>query len=240
MTVYGGSFDTEMQVNYVPQGGYARVLNTPSLNLWINSSAGTLQQMPATGANVVGYGAISSTLVGLVWNATADANDQAILPLTIPADFFADTGRPGGKARLLVRVKARKRDTTGSATDNADLALTLNAHWHNSAFSADGLTESDGDTSVSTLAAVISNTLNASSGATDGAEEKFRWYDFDVTAAMTDAQRQALRPGASMKLTLAPQEAVGTALAIDVLGVQVLYRGTATIPAPKVRNRLIG
>ena len=176
------------------------------------------------------------------WEATADNTDKLEFAWAVPSDYRQDAIRTGERSRIRFRVKARKRNT-GGASDNADLALTAQAFWHNSAFDSNGV-ETAGDTALGTLATARSNTLNlvgvGEPAALTGNVEVFRWYDFDLTAGMTDAQLGALKPGASMTIQLYPNEAVGTALAIDVAAIEVWYTGHLTNADRLQRDKAFG
>lgn len=217
-------YDEKMQLRYTGQGGmYGREALALQAGVWNDN--GTLKDWALGTTGTVGFKLITTTMLGLQWEATADQTDRWYYPWQVPFDYKRDGGETGKKSRIVLRVKARKVDAASGATDNTDLALTVQAFWHNSAFSSSDGSESAGDTAVNTLTTAVSNTLNAlaSSGDEDADPENFRWYNFDITGAMSAAQLAALTPGATMTFSLYPNEAPGTGIAVDVLAIEVVY-----------------
>lgn len=217
--------DDFFNMDYTPGRGSFQREPLPLLSgVWNDN--GTLKAWAASTTGTVGFALLTTTQVGMRWEATADQTDRWQYPWQVPPTYRRDTGANTARSSLVVRVKARKVDISGSATDNTDLALTLQAYFHSGAMSNDGV-QTAGDTSVAPLGAAISNTLNAlaASDDLDADPENYRIYTFDVGAAMTDAQRAALKADASLTFSLAPNEAPGTGIAIDVLWADVIFTG---------------
>jgi hypothetical protein len=204
-----------------PDTGYIEDAPQP-LGAW-NLGAGTT--IAAAGSGIVGVSTVTSTnaMNVLLWNATADSGDTVRLDWTLPGQFKSKDIGQGEAPVLQLLIKARLRDTTGSATANADLALTAQAVFHKLA-----------QTSIGTLSAVVSNTV----GATDYAEaavDGFAWYTFDIYGAMSAAQKTALSPLDSIQFVVGPQEAVGTALALEVMSTVIRYRRHAGLESMSSR-----
>lgn len=173
-----------------------------SLSQW-TVGAGTAAAARADGA--VGREAVATSLNGIIWDDTADASDTVRLDWVLPGQFKSLASNKNDTPVLKLRVKARVRDTTGSATANTDLALTAQVFFH-------GV----GETSLSTLSAAVSKVVGAVDYA-DAAEEGFAIYEFDLYGAMTAAQKLSLAPEDTFQIILAPNEAVGTALYLEVI-----------------------
>jgi len=204
-----------------PDTGFIEDAPVP-LGAW-TLGAGTI--IPATGAGVVGASTVTSTgvLNVLLWNATADQTDTIRLDWTLPGQFKSKNIGQGEAPVLQLLIKARLRDTTGSATANADLALTATASFH-----------SVGETAIGALAAVVSNTVGAVDYA-EAAVDGFAWYTFDIYGGMSAAQKTALVPLESIQFVVAPQEAVGTALALEVMSTVIRYRRHAGLESMSSR-----
>lgn len=204
-----------------PDIGYTEDAPQP-LGAW-NLGAGTT--IAAAGSGIVGVGTCTSTnaMNVLLWNATADSGDSVRLDWTLPGQFKSKDIGQGEAPILQLLIKARVRDTTGSATANTDLALTVQAVFHKLA-----------QTSIGTLSAVVSNIV----GATDYAEaavDGFAWYTFDVYGAMSAAQKTALSPLDSIQFVVAVDQAVGTALALEVMSTVIRYRRHAGLESLTAR-----
>lgn len=184
-----------------PDFGVTRDYPVP-LSQW-TLGAGTI--IPARADGAVGREAVATNLNGIVWDDTADASDTIRLDYTLPGQFKSLAVNRNDSPVLKLLVKARTRDTTGSATANTNLALSLQANFHGVA-----------ETSISTLGTAVSNVVGATDFA-DAAEEGFAYYEFDIYAAMSAAQKLSLTPLETIQLVLGPNEAVGTALYIDVV-----------------------
>lgn len=233
-----GGFDSWAQDMYEAGAGFPKCLPI-DLSSWCLTTGAP---MPATGAGVVGYGAIASTLNGLIWDDTAAETDIIRWRGLVPADYHRSPEAFGEKNTIVLAVYARKLDTTGSATDNADLALVATPYWHSPSYTAAGVAGS-GDTAIKTVNTAISNTLTVDAAA--ATEEAFRWYEFDLlknanftTAAIGSAARLALKPRSPLQILLNPQEAVGTDLAIEVLATELWYVANLTIPEQFNRRKL--
>lgn len=159
----------------------------------------------AATTNIVGVGAIDTDFNGLIWDAGADGSDTVRVVLAMPQDLVPAENE--SDRDMLLRVLARKHDTTGSASDNADLAFKLAVDW---------LTPGAAKESLSTD---VAGTL----GAKHAGEEGFAWYDLDIGAAL-HTEGKSIYAGDVLQLTLGPNEAVGTALNIDVLATELMLR----------------
>ena len=225
-------FDKWAQNHYKALGGFSKSVPIP-ISAWL-LAAGTPPVAATT--NIVGVGAVNTVLIGHIWDSGADAGDVLCLPWTVPSDFYVGGTQGGVKPGLILRVKARKRDSDGTNT-TAALALTLDGYWHNNTYAPATGVESDGDATVNAtdnhFAAVISSTaLPAPVIAT--AMGGFRWYEFDVAAAIAAAVAAApstnktLQPGATLNLLLSVSDTVGGNDFVEAIGYEILYRGHLT------------
>lgn len=222
----GNQFDSWARNHYVGDIGYTGLAELP-VGSWIHDDGGTLKQLAAVASGKVGLAYASSGLLCLNWDDTADANQKVVRDWTVPLDYRSDTGKTGERSAILLVLRVRKLDSTGSASDNDDLKLAVTASWHNPAVTNSG-SESDGDTAINTLASSVNpETLAGSSliptDAAATAEESFRYMVADITEGMTAAQLKALVPGASLTLGIGPNEAIGTDLALEVVSPCVIY-----------------
>jgi hypothetical protein len=202
-----------------PHWGYTEDFSVP-LSEW------TLNTGVAVGARAdggVGREAVATSLNGIVWDDTADATDIIRFDWTLPGQFKSEGVGRDDVPVLKLLVKARTRDTTGSATANADLALNAQVFFH-----------AVGGTAVSTLSAAISKVVGATDF-TDATEEGFAWYEYDIYTAMTAAQKSAIGPLTTMQIQLLPNEAIGTALYIDVVGTVIRYKRHASLESKSAR-----
>lgn len=147
----------------------------------------------ATGAGIVGSGSLELGALdypGVVFNATADQNDEAMILIDLPADYSSQNDE------LCVEVLVRKRDLTGSAAENGDLRL-------------DGVFEHFGTDDAAVVAeTAIQNTLPAKTAATSFASFSTLRYQM---------RGEACKPGGRVALRLNCHEAVGTNLAVEIL-----------------------
>jgi len=160
----------------------------------------------------VGVGAIATSFNGIIWDDTADASDTVRLDLALPGQFKQAADDTLFAPVLKFLAKCRVRDLTGSATANTDLALTAQMYFHNEA-----------ETSIQSLAAVVSNIIGATDYA-DATEEGFAWYTFDLYAACSAAQKLLLKPLTTVQIVLAPDQTVGTNLYLEMLSSVIRYR----------------
>ena len=159
---------------------------------------------------------------GVTFDAATTTGQTFRLNHTFPG--YLHVGNP----HIAVLVEARLRDKTGSATAQPTLNLTAQAFWNSAGV----------DTSAQTLASAATfGQLNSTStvlGATDYTDsqtEGFAWYIADITAAMSAAQRLALKTNLEgnskplgMQFVIAPSATVGANLAIDVKSIVLQYR----------------
>jgi hypothetical protein len=239
MSSIGNEFDAWVMNKYAPgspSGFYRRERFDLMSFIWDDN--GTLKALAASTTGTVGFkyvtGGTNATdkIMGLVWNASADQTDILVKDWALPTTWKKDGGAAGSRSKIILAAKVRKLDASGSASDNADLALLAQASWHNSNLSASENTESDGDSTINnlgTLATPVPVTFETLAGAavipTDAvadSEAAFRWMFADITAGMTAAQLAALKPGATMTFKIYPNEAIGTNLALEVVEIAVI------------------
>lgn len=227
----GNEYDKWAQNHYKVTGGFTGCVPIP-YSAWV-LGAGT--PPVAAAGNIVGVGAIATNLVGHIWDSGADAADTLLLPWTLPSDFYRGSTKTGDQAGLVLRVKARKRDADGTNTTSA-LKLQVDAYWHNSNITDAGV-ESDGDTSLGHLSAVISSSA-LPAPVLAASEEGFRWYEFDICGGMSATQRAALTPRATMQLILGPSATVGGNDFVEAVGYEILYRRTL-VPQGRYDNGVV-
>lgn len=191
--------------------------------------------LPATGAGIVGVGAIATNLSGIVWDAAADAGDTIRLPWTVPSDYRQDTGKQGDRSAIILALRMRKIDT-GANPDNATLSMDTMAYWQNPAYAAPatpgtpptfmgnsatirarqayqyGIPEIDGSTAVQALGAVIPKVLTDETSIADVADsavEKFRWIHYWITGEP--------QPNATLGMTAAQRLALQPGAKMDLV-----------------------
>lgn len=189
---------------------------------WTLAAGGPLV---ASTTNIVGFKASMTSMIGMVWDAGADTGDIVSYNGSLPGDFvqIGGDGRypsatDGPQFQLL--VYARKLDTTGSAADNADLRLTGDLYWlHSDPDEAVGARGGDQALNhLTTKATALLDTLAA-----DSVEQAYHWYVLDIGARL-EAETKVLKPYSAFRLDLAPDDTVGTALNIEVIGTILRYR----------------
>jgi len=246
MSSIGNEFDMWVRAGYKAQGGfYGREALPMMACLW--DDVGTaIKALAKTTTDTLGFDYITGgsgktdDMVGLVWHGGADNADVLVIPWMVPHDYVRDTGRTGNRSKIIVRAKVRKVIASGSPTDNDNLEFHAQASWHSSSINVDTGAESDGDTTIEVLDAVVKGktiagaTVVPAMAAADS-EAAFRWMQWDITAAMSAAQIAALKPGASMTFKLFPHEAVGTNLKLEVAALEVVYT-RHLVPADKNRR----
>ena len=220
-----------------PRDGILTDLCVP-LGAW-TLAAGTV--LVATGAGIVGMGASMTSALGMVFNATADTGDIATLCWCTPRDFRecgATVKNPGSSnySDLQLQVLARKLDTTGSAAENATLALTGDAYW---LYSNPNTATDPADTALNHLTSPAAATLDAKYGA--ASEEGFKWYTLDIAARLL-AETKVIKANSYLQFNLSVSAAVGTALAVEVIGTRICYRRHAAFAerAARTRKTLMG
>lgn len=196
---------------------------------WTLAAGGPLV---AATTNIVGFKATMTSGMAMVWDAGADASDIVSLDTGVPGDFVqiggsGDDGFPPGRypsdtdgPQLQLLVLARKLDTTGSASDNADLALTGDLVWHHSDPN-EGTGDRGGDPAINTLTTKASALLDAMAAAT--VEEAYHWYVLDLGARL-EAETKVLKPYSYIRINLSVDDTVGTALNVEVTWTILRYR----------------
>lgn len=221
------NLDRTAQYLYVGQKGFCKpeVLDLATFRN-LDGSA-----IAASGANIVGFGAVGTNSLGLIWDPAADANDVIVRPGTLPPTFAQYEDGTSDRGRIIARLRARKVDA-GSNPENSTLALSSIARFHTPAFNDNGV-EIDGASSVATV--TVSQTLASKVAA--ATVSALRYYYFDYTAAMTVAQRRALFGGAKFDLSFGLSGAPGTGLSVEVWSIELFMPQNLT-PAKKFIRRL--
>lgn len=154
-------------------------------------------QIPNTGANLVTRVASATDLDVFRWAGTAAAATQRIVTKWVfPFNGKVGQERAGEKPVIHLCVRARCY-----ASVPVGQFLQCQAWWRNPAFDQNYV-ESNGDAALSTHTA-IDGVLAPAAAASN--IEASREITFDITAAMTAAQRIALRPGATFTFKLGPK-----------------------------------
>lgn len=176
--------------NAIRNAGYCEDIMIP-VHAWKTGAGLT---MPARADGAVGIESVdlgtSQGVDTLTWDDTADNSDLAIYQFTLPGQFNPKVD----KIKLYTRV--RKFDTTGSASENAD--LTLNGTLRH--FDPSAATAVDETAIAKLLPAKIATVTDAS------------W-----TLLLYEWSGEGLKPFSTCKIILNPNEAVGTALYIQML-----------------------
>ena len=243
-------FDATVRGQYQAQGGFYGRESLP-LQSFLWNDNGTLKALAATTTGTVGFaffsdGTTTTGMTCLEWEATASQTDVLQRNWTIPDDYAAG-GRQYQNPAIILRARVRKLDT-GGATDNDNLQLKADIGIHSpsykiqragsaagaSAESSEGA-ESDGDDLIvpstgivfKTIADQQANTAAAScyvpAMATAAQVEKTRWMEADITASLTQAQITAIKAGGTMGIKVYPSEAIGTAQALQITDLEVVY-----------------
>lgn len=150
-------------------------------------------------AGTVGYARLecgTNDMIGIQWNATADQTDGIALIFTLPGEFSSS------QDELIFSILARKRDT-GGASDNADLRLDGQLRH----FASSDTTPTLETANQWTLPAMTTATTRAS----------FTQRNFIYSG-------EGLSAGDRLMFTLFPQEAIGTALTVDLLETRVRFK----------------
>jgi hypothetical protein len=191
--IHPGNFETFFNRSE-PNGGFAKHWPIP-LGAWnLVTDEGDLAFGPAeTGTN---------DIFAYLWNATATTDDYIVLCGMIPLDYDPDVDK------LLFRYRVRKLDTTGSASDNADLAFVHTLVL----LGADDATEP--------RTVTIANHVLAADLATDTLAS-FELIEIDLSG-------NNIKPGEMFSLKLVTNEAVGTNLALNLIGTEFRYYANAS------------
>lgn len=176
-------------------------------------------------------------LIAISWDAGCDTSDVVRCNVALPLDFFVNPAdEVGFRSTLKLWVKARH---TKGGSNVASLNVQAPCKWTNPGWSVDAdgnVTEGDGDTSINQFATVPESAA-LSVGYADGTDEKWRWYEIDLSGGMTAAQRIALKPGATFQIRLNPSEDPAASNSLDICAVILRYRRTAA-PAYADWNRM--
>lgn len=108
---------------------------------------------------------------------------------------------------IKVRVVARRYDASGSAADDTALGLVGTAAFR-------GLSDS--------VSFALSGITKTPAGmAVNATGDSFEAFEYDLTGAMTAAQRKMLTVNHKLKFELSPSKTVGTGLALQVSSIEV-------------------
>lgn len=179
----------------LPDQGYEDQLSIP-MSAWTNYGG--------AGNGTVEYATVETgtfDIEGAVWDATADGNDVIRYVWSVP-DVYVEAAD-----RLKIAFRARKLDTTGSASENADLSLNLITTVA---------------TAASAPALLPPTTITLAAKTTDDTLDDFPWYEFDLSG-------KGLKRGDLIQFQLGPNQAVGTALALEVIACKLTYRRHAAV-----------
>lgn len=194
----------------------------------------------ATTTGIVGAGATNTNMLGLVWNATADTGDIASLNIPLPGNFRSVDGvnfipRTAHWSEFQLQVFARKLDITGSATENATLALTGDMYWQNT---DPNVATNPSDTSDNHLTTPASALLSPK---TFSQVSTYAWYTLDIGARI-QAESKILRKHAACQINLSVSAAVGTALAVEVRATRLRFRTHVALTnrSDRFRTMLLG
>lgn len=196
--------DIEQRVNDLPQSiGLNREQIFP-FGVWMGNVAGTLGQLAAATTSL-GFSFDNNAIE--VLRIGGAVTQTSFLWTTFAFQSHWRRNQRDRTPILDIAVRARKVDLTGSAAENADLALLAQL-----SFCPLGSNTYTAATAVSwTLPA---KTLAASPGtALD--------YTGSLLGGLTEAQLNTLVPGTLCKITLSTQELVGTDLAVLIQSVRV-------------------
>jgi len=152
----------------------------------------------------------SNELEVVNWKATAATTDLVQFTMQVPWRMRKYSGSSKSGMKLALRV--RRVDTTGGATDDTDLGLSVLAIFQSPTLSDRGV-ETDGTAFVTSTA----DTYKPATATADNAPGKFRTVFFDLFKDLTDAQKAAIVPGSTVTIRIAPTKTVGTALALQVI-----------------------
>jgi len=176
--------------------------------------------VPATASGAVGYGAVETSLKGLIWKATAATTDIVVWDFGTTS-LFRPTGygQPATLNGLQVLVLARRKDTTGSATEDTTLGLTADLRYYFPGLAAKGAWPArSADSALVTLTTKASAIPAAKSTTIAG----FQWYTLDIGARLV-AESKFIQDQCAGTIALSVTGTVGTALAIEVAAVRVRY-----------------
>lgn len=206
----------------IAAGGHPGSISIP-LGSFTNGHAA----LAATGAGTVGLAAAvagGTPIQAIQWDDTADNGDILRCSLALPADFrgvrqtSVETVNPVCKLYLKLRVMdatSAGAGTAGAQNSNLVLSVTPTFHAVGNADPFDATPES------------------AAVGAADYVETDatgFKWYEFDLTNGLTATQLESVAALTTVDLAIAPNEAIGTTLYLELVGAVLIYDKHATIP----------
>lgn len=205
------NFEINAETNDWTRGnrGIADCEPIPSPATWSFGNPGTALGRSSSAAAYILSAGGSHQLEAVNWKATAATTDLVQFTMALPWRMRRYSGR--SKSGLLLAIRCRKHDTTGSATEDADLGLSVTAIFQSPTIGSDG-TEADGTGFVTSTA----DTQLLPAKSADNAPGKARVYRFDLFKGLTDAQKAAIVPGSTVTIRIAPSKTVGTALAAQV------------------------
>lgn len=214
----------------VPFVGACSYTPLPPVNTWSVGDFVTAVGVTTSVAIAIVSTGGSNELPALRFRAAATTTDIAKVAFQLPPTLCKSAPFAGSfrKRKLQLILACRTVDLTGSATANTDLNLTATA-----TFTAPVINEDTGVMSAGTAFfssdAVTSVELGTTAGAIGAADAAanvvtgIRLYKFDLTTGLSDAELQSLGPCTLASLAIAPDQTVGTNLALEVFGGWILH-----------------
>lgn len=168
----------------------------------------------------------SNQLQAAAFRAAGTTTDILKIPFMLPPNFKRHENRDGREQVLKAIIPARLVDLTGSATANANLSFTVTATFTSPVIDPDTGVMSDGTGFVSSDAAVAyrlgeltdTGSVVGEVDAADNAPANIRLYVADLYTGVTDAEKKAITPFTLGSLAIAPNEAVGANLRLEIFG----------------------
>lgn len=156
-----------------------------------------------------GFALDNSVFVAGHLGGSVDATGGLEASCPVPPNMFF--GEPSGlRPKVAARIAARKVDLTGSATENADLALVVTL-----------LVKPVGEAALTSLGSA-SFTLPAKTAAT-ATDAYLNYTTPDLLASTSAANLAKITPGATLFFRVGVQEAVGTNLAVRIQHFEAQY-----------------
>lgn len=168
----------------------------------------------------------SAQLQAIGFRAAATTTDIAKVPFQLPPNFKRHENRDGRQQVLKLILAARLVDLTGSATANANLAITATATFTSPVINPDTGVMAAGSAFVSSDAATAyrlgeltdTGSVVGEVDAADNAPANIRLYVADLYTGVTDAEKKAITPFTLGSLAISVNEAVGTNLRLEIFG----------------------
>jgi len=220
----------------VPFVGACSYTPLPPVNTWSVGDFVTAVGVTTSAAIAIVSTGGSNELPALRFRAAATTTDIAKVAFQLPPTLCKSAPFAGSfrKRKLQLILACRTVDLTGSATANADLNLTATATFTAPVINEDtgamsagtALFSSDAVTSAELSKAATATDATSAIGYVDAAANVvtgIRLYKFDLTTGLSDAELQSLGPCTLASLAIAPDQTVGTNLALEVFGGWILH-----------------